>query len=160
MSLFAPRTLISILGIISLAGCARAPEQATPPPGPSFETLLNSPDASKASEWFTDDAALLPSDLRRVDGKEAVVQYYKDLASSDLWYKLENTGLTSDHNLAVGEGTYSIRNVKTEQEIERGKFIVVLKHVDQGWRVYRLMTNSDTARAKTDVTVGEPQAVR
>ena len=129
-----------------------------PSAAPRFEDVLNSQDATRITAWFTDDAALLPENLRRVSGKAEILQYYKDLASADLAYRVEATGVTADRKVAVSEGTYRVLNMKTGAEVEVGKYLAVLKHVDAGWRVHRLMTNTDVQPPKTTVTVETPNS--
>jgi ketosteroid isomerase-like protein len=138
----------------TLGGCSRS-EQA-PEAVPSFEALLNSGNAARTAEWFTEDAALLPENLRRVSGKSGILQYYTDLASADLTYRVEAAEMMADRKLAVSEGTYRVHNVKTNKEVEKGKYLAVLKHVDKGWRIHRLMMNTDESPPKTTVTVDAP----
>ena len=151
------RMLALIATVAAVCGCQKT-DQAPLDPVPGFEAILNSQDAARITQWFTDDAAMLPENQRRVSGKDDLLQYFKDLASADLTYRVEATGLTTDHKLAVSEGTYSVLNLKTQQEVERGKYLAVLRHVEQGWRVHRLMTNSDVAPPKTTVIVEQDAA--
>ena len=113
------RMLALIATVAAVCGCQRT-DQAPLDPVPGFEAILNSQDAMRITQWFTDDAAMLPESQRRVSGKDDLLQYFKEsVASADLTYRVEATGLTTDHKLAVSEGTYSVLNVKTPQEVER-----------------------------------------
>jgi ketosteroid isomerase-like protein len=78
MTYFIPRTLALLL-VTAVVGACNGNDQSAREPVPSFESVLNSQDATRITAWFTDDAALLPENLRRVAGRADILQCYQDL---------------------------------------------------------------------------------
>ena len=56
-------------------------------------------------------------------------------------YKPEMTEVESSGNLGFCIGTYAIYGTD-DQEINKGKFLTVLKNIDGKWKIYRDMFNT------------------
>lgn len=149
---FLRKTTLVLFVSSAIAGTAWAGSAAEdiPAAAEAFAAAFNSGDGAGVAALYSEDAALLPPDGKRVDGRAAIQTFWQGAIDSGLSnltlntveilesgdYASEVGGLTLD---APGEG-----GAKTKVE---GKFIVVWKKNAEGtWQLHRDIWNMGAAQ--------------
>ncbi len=120
--------------------------------------LLDQFDPVALGNMLTDNARLLPPNVPAIDGRDAIVDYYKGTVASELDYEVTPLKTATVGNVGLAEGTYKVKNVATGAYVEEGKYLTVWVNEGGQWKVARMMTNTDFQVARTSVTVEQPVA--
>ena len=102
---------------------------------------INSKDAAAAAGQYTDDAAILPPGAGQIDGKEAIQGYWQagiDAGLSEVSIVATTIDVTGDSSVTVG----TLSGKMGDAELT-GKYIVIGRKTDDGWRIYRDIWNFD-----------------
>lgn len=105
-----------------------------------------------------DDARLLPPNVPAIEGRDAIVEYYKGTVANELDYEVAPLKRVMIGNIGLAEGTYKVKNLTSGAYVEEGKYMTVWVNQAGQWKVARMMTNTDFQVARTSVTVEEPVA--
>jgi uncharacterized protein (TIGR02246 family) len=114
-----------------------------------FEDAFNRGDGAAVGALYTEDAAILPPDAARVDGKEAIGKFWQsaiDAGLKDL--DLQTVEVLDGTDLAVEVGKVSLTTTgSVGKEVPvAGKYVVVWQRGDDGtWRLHRDIWNLDPA---------------
>lgn len=114
-----------------------------------FVAAFNAGDAAGVAALYTMDAALLPPEESRVDGRTAIGTYWQgaiDAGITDLDLKAVEVLEAGDTAAEIGHWAMSIpaEDEGEEQVSVSGKYIVLWHHDQDGaWRVYRDIWNDD-----------------
>jgi uncharacterized protein (TIGR02246 family) len=115
----------------------------------AWESAFNAGDGKRVAELYTEDAALLPPDAERVDGKAAIAEFWQGAIDSGLAdADLEPVEVVEAGDLAheVGTVTLSAPGSNGERVSLSGKYIVVWQRGDDGaWRLHRDIWNMNPA---------------
>jgi uncharacterized protein (TIGR02246 family) len=147
------RTLSCALAVLALIGFMVAPAAAQSAKDSieaalvTFEEAYNSGDAAAVAALYTEDAALLPPDMARMDGKEAVQSFWQGAMDSGLEnLRLETVEVEESGDIAyeVGNFTLAVPSQDGAPADVNGKYIVVWKKGPDGtWRLHRDIWNTD-----------------
>jgi ketosteroid isomerase-like protein len=107
---------------------------------------------------LAENVRLLPPNMPAVEGRQAVVDYYKGAITTELDFEVTPLLRVMIGNVGLAEGTYKIRNTATNEYIEEGKYMTVWVNQDGEWKVARMMTNTDHRVAAPAVAVGAVEA--
>ena len=102
---------------------------------------INSGDAAAVSRKYPDDASILPPGAGRMDGKEAIQGYWQagiDAGLSDVSIVATSVDVTGDSSVTVGTLTGKMGDAELA-----GKYIVVGRRTDDGWKIHRDIWNFD-----------------
>ena len=102
---------------------------------------INAGDAAAVSAHYTDDAAILPPGAGRMDGKEAIQGYWQggiDAGLSEVSIVASSVDVTGDSSVTVGTLLGKMGDAALT-----GKYIVIGKKTDGGWRIHRDIWNFD-----------------
>jgi uncharacterized protein (TIGR02246 family) len=114
-----------------------------------FEHAFNSGDGAAVGALYTEDAAILPPDAARVDGKAAIAEFWQgaiDAGLKDL--DLQTVEVLDGGDLAVEVGKVSLTTTGSVGKVVpvAGKYVVVWQRGDDGtWRLHRDIWNLDPA---------------
>jgi uncharacterized protein (TIGR02246 family) len=115
----------------------------------TFEKAFNSSDAAAVAAHYTEDAALLPPDAARVDGREAIHKFWKgamDGGLKDLALQAVEVEESSQIAYEIGKFAGNVPGQDGARADVTGKYIVVWKKDQDGtWRLHRDIWNSDPA---------------
>ena len=148
------RTAVITAGLLALGACSTM-EEGTDLAGEiatstaQFEAAYNSGNAAGMAALYTVDAAVMPPDVARIDGREgiqAMWQGFMDAGITDL--DLETVELDGGEGKASEVGTFSLKvpDGQGGTATATGKYIVLWqKGVDGVWRLHRDIWNGDPA---------------
>lgn len=113
-----------------------------------FEKCLNGGDAAGAAAHYTDDAALLPPNSARIDGRSGIQGAWQDLIDADV----RDVSLTTQEVDVFGDVANEVGAISATAPGEgggrmqlAGKYVAVWKLVgDSTWRLHRDIWNFDT----------------
>lgn len=108
-----------------------------------FIRYFNTSDSTGLAGMFTDDGKSLEPNESAFVGTDAIRTHYsKIMNASANKLELETTGLWGDEQLLAEEGNFiftdSLGNL-----VDKGKYIVLWKKVDNTWKLFRDIYNSD-----------------
>lgn len=112
----------------------------------SFEDAFNKGDAAAVAAHYAEDAAVLPPDSPRIDGRQGIEAYWKGAITagvSDLDLKALEVAPGGNYAFEVGEASFSVPGTDGTKMMSGVKYIVVWKKSDGGsWQLYRDIWNS------------------
>jgi uncharacterized protein (TIGR02246 family) len=115
----------------------------------SFVAAYNSGDAAGVAAHYAEDAALLPPDTKRVDGRQAIEAFWKgaiDGGLKNLTLKAVEIDSRDDLAFEVGAFTLDAPGEGGAMTTVKGKYIVVWKRGGDGsLRLYRDIWNAGAA---------------
>ncbi|MER9893804.1 DUF4440 domain-containing protein [Mesorhizobium sp. M0119] len=115
-----------------------------------FMDAFNSGNAAAVGQMYTDDAALLPPDSKRIDGRKRVEEFWQGAIKAGMKnLTLKALEVEGSGNLAyeVGAFTLGVPSKSGDPSTVAGKYIVVWKKGDDGtWRLHRDIWNLGAAR--------------
>lgn len=126
--------------------------------GNQLAQLLDQFDPVAFGNLLVDDARLLPPNIPAIDGREAIVEYYKGAVAAELDYEVTPLRSAMIGNVGIAEGTYRVKNLTNDTYVEDGKYMTVWVNRDGQWKVARMMVNTDFQVARASVSVEEPAA--
>ena len=149
------KTITLACGLICLAaaGCARnesLPSAVTQ----AFEQAFNRDDLAATAALFTDDAQILPEHGPVVSGPEGISQFLKDQMTPVVSFDTDTDMTIVRGDIGVEQGHYRVRDVRRGSDIEEGKYLHVWRREADGWKLYRMIYNTDVAR-DADVSVAQ-----
>jgi len=104
-------------------------------------------DADAAVEFFTDAAIIQPSDMPQIQGVKAQYDLYKEvfkLPYSSFDSKSTHTEIAASGDLAYDIGWNLFVFPSPDGDVEvKGKYLAVLKMVDDKWKVAALSFSND-----------------
>ncbi|MEP7319253.1 MAG: DUF4440 domain-containing protein, partial [Panacibacter sp.] len=101
-------------------------------------------DSAMFIDRYTSDAILMAPDMPAFNGSGAIAGFYK-AALTQMGVKgiaLTTTDVYGEGDYAIEQGTYELMAAENKS-IDKGKFLVVWKKTDAGWKMYRDIFNSD-----------------
>lgn len=150
------RRVIVLAAFVGAASCSSAPAREFGKADiesinqmiQEFITTYNAKDAAKLVNHFTPGGVVLPPNASTVRGTENVREYYVRRfarGASDL--KLEVRDVAGSGTLAFANGDYSLNMAPPDGAVrrDRGKFLFVLRMLNERWLLDQLMFSSDFA---------------
>ena len=108
----------------------------------AFMAAFDRGDAAVLAALYTEDAQLLPPNADFVRGRPAVQAYWQALMDRGIKSMQLITGELEDHgDTGIDVGRYKLF-AEGGQELDQGKYIVILKKVDGEWKLHRDIFNS------------------
>ena len=151
----APSLLLAAVVATSLAACSSSsgprpfgqPEtQAINQLITEFIALYNAKDAAKLSRLFTEGGSVMPPNASSVKGSEGIREYYVrrfEAGASDLGLDAETVAGSGALAFATGDYRLNMKPADGTARRDRGKFIFILRSVNDKWLLDHLMFSSD-----------------
>lgn len=151
--------IIAVTGLL-LIGCAQQTRDVTnqiKESNKSFMDAFESGDAETVAGNYTADAKLFPPNSDVVEGTEAIQNFWQGIMDMGVKKAILTTIEASGcGTTAYEEGRYMM-HTDDGTMIDQGKYIVIWKKVDEQWKLYRDIWNSNNpapmARAMEGDTV-------
>jgi len=150
------QTLIAAFGLATLAGCAaqggqmdartvQAAQDDISQLHSQFLKAFNAKDAAGVGATYTSDAVLMPPNYPAVKTELAIETFMRQELQPPMSGLLMNVAATQvSGDYAYSYGYYTLLG-DGGSTLDRGKFVEVLKHTEQGWKIHRDIYNSDSA---------------
>jgi uncharacterized protein (TIGR02246 family) len=112
-----------------------------------FSEKVRSGDAEGLASLYTEDTLLLPPNSARVVGRKGTQEFwgsaFRDMGVRDASLKTEELVGSGDTYTEIGNYTLMLRPTEQEAVEDKGKYVVVWKQTDEGWKLHRDIWNSD-----------------
>jgi uncharacterized protein (TIGR02246 family) len=131
--------------LLIISGCSQHEETLPPNVITSLRTTCNAGDATAAAELFTEDGAMLPRFGAPVKGKAAMKKFMEKTLRRQLQFWINSETSTVSGDLAYDEGTYRIRDIRRNEDLDAGKYINIFKRVNGEWKIYRSIFSASGA---------------
>ncbi|MEP7245196.1 MAG: nuclear transport factor 2 family protein [Gammaproteobacteria bacterium] len=137
--------LMSVLGV-ALGGCQTKDEPLPESVTSALENAFTRGDIDACVAVYTDDAEILPEDAAVVRGKAAITAFFKDQVERDISFDTDTSVSLAQGDLAIEQGTYRVRNVRSGVDVEYGEYLNVWRRTEGKWRAFRSMYNVTMSR--------------
>jgi uncharacterized protein (TIGR02246 family) len=150
------RTMLTLGAVLSvtLGGCGTSSDSLPSSVVQSFEQAFNSDDLDATLALFDDDAQILPERGPAVSGRNDIAAFLKDQMTPVVSFNTEADMSMIRNDIAIEQGHYRVRDVRRGSDVESGKYMHVWRNRGQGWKLYRVMYNTDVATS-TAVSVAQ-----
>ena len=116
----------------------------------NFAAAFNSGDGAGVANLYTEDAALLPPDGKRVDGRAAIGEFWQgaiDGGLSNISLKAVEIEESGNYAYEVGDFSLDAPGEGGAKTTVNGKYIVVWKKNGDGiWQLHRDIWNAGAAK--------------
>jgi ketosteroid isomerase-like protein len=147
-----------LVACAEFAGCSSADGRLPPAVTAEVARDFNEGDALRTAANYTDDAEILAPQHPAVQGKAAIIAFFKANIDKYLGFGNDSTWSLVRGDVAIEQGVYSVRNVRIGENVEAGKYIRIWKRTNNGtWKLYRDMYSSDS-ETPAAVSVSPEQA--
>lgn len=147
-------TLGAVALSVTLGGCSTGSESLPKSVVQSFEQAFNADDIDATVALFDDDAQILPERGPAISGREGIAAFLKDQMTPVVSFNTEADMSLVRNDIAIEQGHYRVRDVRRGSDVEEGKYLHVWRNRGQGWKLYRVMYNTDVA-TPTAVSVAQ-----
>ncbi|MEK7316860.1 MAG: SgcJ/EcaC family oxidoreductase [Candidatus Eisenbacteria bacterium] len=154
--------------LLVFAGSCSRPPQADPAASRAaidavdrdFMAAFQARDGKAIGLLYTEDAKLLPPNEEPAIGRDAIVKVWEGLLGLPLsGLRLETDEIHGTGEVVTVEGRYALIGGDS-QTVEAGKYLVVYKKTEAGWRLHREIWSSNApamAPAPADTTIASPK---
>jgi ketosteroid isomerase-like protein len=149
-------TLGAVAASVTLGGCGTRSESLPKSVVQSFEQAFNADDLDAAMALFDDEAQILPERGPAVTGRDGISAFLRDQMTPVVSFNTEADMSMIRNDIAIEQGHYRVRDVRRGSDVEEGKYMHVWRDRGHGWKLYRVMYNTDVA---TSTAVSVAQAV-
>ncbi len=145
----------TILGIalgsaIAVPAWAGPAAEDVPTAMDAFAAAFNSADGAGVAKLYSEDAALLPPDAKRIDGRAAIQTFWQgaiDGGLSNIAFKSVEIEENGNHAYEVGGFSLDAPGEGGATTTVNGKYIVVWKKNGDGtWQLHRDIWNAGAAK--------------
>jgi uncharacterized protein (TIGR02246 family) len=136
---------LGIMGLIGLAApsFAQGPRAQIEAANAKFTALAAQGDSAGLAGLYAKDGAVMPVGGEPIRGTEAVAKFWAGaLASGVAAVELKTVEVYGLGRTATEVGEYTLRD-KAGKMLDRGKYIVIWKHEDGGWKLLRDMFSTN-----------------
>ena len=108
----------------------------------NFMAIYKSGDAAALAALYTGEGQVLPPNSDFVRGRQAVQGFWQAVMDMGIKEARLETGEVEDHgDTAIEESTFALLG-EGGQVLDEGKYIVIWKQEDGGWKLHRDIFNS------------------
>lgn len=99
-------------------------------------------DTASIATLYTENGQVLPPNMDIVSGRQGIQAFWQEAIDMGIKaMKLERTEFEEHGDTAIGVGKYTLIG-ESEQIIDSGKYVVILKQEGGQWRLHRDIWNS------------------
>ena len=137
----------TLLCIATLAACGGGAQVETDLPGlrdagDAMKVQINIRDAAAIAAFYTPNGSVMPPNAEAVTGREAIEAFWVDTLASGNIIGINHSEVRASGNIGYKVGSYTIAS-PYNQLIDKGKFVEVWHHGDDGWHLAYDIFNSD-----------------
>ncbi len=144
------KKLLTLLSITVLAACGEGPQIETDlaglrDMGDALKVQLNIRDTAAIAAIYAPNGSIMPPNIETVTGREALEAFLVEFLSTGNIVSINANQVRANGNIGYRVGTYTIASPHNEL-IDKGKYVEVWHHMDDGWRLMYDIFNSDRAQ--------------
>ena len=113
--------------------------------------LVKAKDAAGIAQLYTEDGAVMPSNVAKATGRAAIQKVWADMMATpgfDLTFAPEQIIVSSSGDMALDRGAYRLTVAPGgTAQTDTGKYIVVWRKIDGEWKAAADIFNSDLPAA-------------
>jgi ketosteroid isomerase-like protein len=131
-----------VVCVAAAFGCSRSdtlPDEVTG----AFEQAFTRHDLPASLALFTEDAQVLPQHGPVVNGRAEIEHWLKNSMTPVASFDTETEMTLVSGELGIEQGRYRVRNVRRGSDVEQGKYLHVWRRAGDGWKLYRIIYNTD-----------------
>lgn len=134
--------------MLGCSGSGTLPTEVTS----ALEQAFTRHDVPACVALFAEDAQILPQHGPAIRGRREIEAYFNDGMNPRVTYDTDTEMSIVRGDLAVEQGRYRVRNVRRGSDVEEGKYLHVWRRVDNDWKLYRMIFNTDF-EPRTEVSI-------
>lgn len=143
--------LLTLISVALLAACGDGPQVETDlaglrDMGDSMKVQINIRDAAAIAAMYAPNGSIMPPNAETVTGREAIEVFWIEFLGTGNIIGITDTQVRASGDIGYRVGTYTIAS-PLNQLIDKGKFVEVWHHMDDGWRLMYDIFNSDRPRS-------------
>ena len=110
-----------------------------------FVNAFNDGDSKTVASFYSEDAALIPPDSDRVDGRSAIQAFWQGAIDAGMTIvDLHAVEVDARDDIAAEVGVFTLNVPGDSGSTDvNGRYIVVWKRVDHTWQLYRDIWNTN-----------------
>lgn len=144
------KKLLTLLSIAVLAACGEGPQIETDlaglrDMGDTLKVQLNIRDTAAIAAIYAPNGSIMPPNAETVTGRDALEAFWVEFLASGNIIGIKGTEIRASGNIGYRVGTYTIASPHNEL-LDKGKYVEVWHHLDEGWRLMYDIFNSDRAQ--------------
>ncbi len=144
------KKLLMLLSIAVLAACGEGPQIETDlaglrDMGDTLKVQLNIRDTAAIAAIYAPNGSIMPPNAETVTGRDALEAFWVEFLASGNIIGMKATEIRASGNIGYRVGTYTIASPHNEL-LDKGKYVEVWHHLDDGWRLMYDIFNSDRAQ--------------
>ena len=144
------KKLLTLLSIAALAACGEGPQIETDlaglrDMGDTLKVQLNIRDTAAIAAIYAPNGSIMPPNAETVTGRDALEAFWVEFLASGNIIGIKGTEIRASGNIGYRVGTYTIASPHNEL-LDKGKYVEVWHHLDDGWRLMYDIFNSDRAQ--------------
>ena len=145
------KRVLTLLSIVVLAACGGGGAQIETDlaglrdMGDALQVQLNIRDTAAIAAIYAPNGSIMPPNLETVTGREALEAFWVEFLSTGNILNISANQVRANGNIGYRVGTYTIASPHNEL-IDKGKYVEVWHHMDDGWRLMYDIFNSNRAQ--------------
>ena len=144
------KKLLTLLSIAALAACGEGPQIETDlaglrDMGDTLKVQINIRDTAAIAAIYAPNGSIMPPNAETVTGRDALEAFWVEFLASGNIIGIKGTEIRASGNIGYRVGTYTIASPHNEL-LDKGKYVEVWHHLDDGWRLMYDIFNSDRAQ--------------
>jgi len=144
------KKLLTLLSIAALAACGEVPQIETDlaglrDMGDTLKVQINIRDTAAIAAIYAPNGSIMPPNAETVTGRDALEAFWVEFLASGNIIGIKGTEIRASGKIGYRVGTYTIASPHNEL-LDKGKYVEVWHHLDDGWRLMYDIFNSDRAQ--------------
>jgi ketosteroid isomerase-like protein len=144
------KRLLTLLAIALLAACGEGTQIETDlaglrDMGDTLQVQLNIRDTAAIAAIYAPNGSIMPPNVEAVTGRDAIEAFWVEFLATGNIVNIKGSQVQASGNIGYRVGTYTVASPHNEL-IDRGKYVEVWHHMDDGWHLMYDIFNSDRAQ--------------
>jgi len=145
------KRVLTLLSIVVLAACGGGGAQIETDlaglrdMGDALQVQLNIRDTAAIAAIYAPNGSIMPPNVETVTGREALEAFWVEFLSTGNILNISSNQVRANGDIGYRVGTYTIASAHNEL-IDKGKYVEVWHHMDDGWRLMYDIFNSNRAQ--------------